>query len=99
MKGILGKALLLALVTVGILTLMLLRFGSDVLAYLLLPGLVLFGIISGLDGLFLMIFGLHGGRTEPKVMVALAVGLLVNTTVYAFLFAGALLIWRRSKAR
>jgi len=99
MKDILGKAFLLALVIVGVLTLMLYRFGSDVFAYLLLPGLVLFGIISGLDGLFLMMFGPHGGRTEPKVMVALAVGLLVNTIVYASLFTAALLIWRRSKAR
>ncbi|MFZ3211502.1 MAG: hypothetical protein WA188_08310 [Terriglobales bacterium] len=98
MKDILGKALLLALVIVGVLTLTQYRFESDVFAYLLLPGLVLFLMISGLDGFFWMIFGSHG-RTEPKVMVALAVGLLVNTIVYACIFTGALLIWRRSKAR
>ena len=94
MKDILGKALLLALVIVGVLTLMQYRFGSDVLAYLLLPGYVLFFMISSADGFFWMMFD---GRTEPKVMVALAVGLLVNTIVYASLFTGALLIWRRSK--
>jgi len=95
-KDILGRVLLPALVIVGALTLMQYRFDSDVLAYLLLPGNALFFMISGADGFFWMIFD---GRTELKVMVALAVGLLINTIVYASLFRGAVLILRRSKAR
>ena len=88
MKKILAEAIISSLLVVSALMIAVRFVVSDMLFYLLYPGLML----------GLLITGGHGG-TVFEDRIAAIVGFLVNLLVYTLVLSIAISIWRRTRAR